>query len=229
MKKILYVGPSWAYRSYDTPEGLEENFTNLYIELGLQKLNAVNLSFSGASNQYFIDQFTRPNHPDSFKEDYDAIIWIYCEPLKELGIKMKDFLTSNDPWDIRGEANKKLLDQMSKIGKPIGLIGSHSDVFDCDYSNITIIHPSWQQFLANYAGVALKQGWGADESHRALVVDYTDIKPSNQIVDAMVEQFDVWHRLEYNRLFSSNHTNKKGNELFAKEIQSSIESFINNL
>ena len=48
---ILYVGPSWAARSYDTPDASESDYTSLYKELSLQNLNIINMSQAGASNQ----------------------------------------------------------------------------------------------------------------------------------------------------------------------------------
>ena len=232
MKKILYVGPSWATRSYDTPDGSESDYTNLYKELNLENFGIEFLAFGGASNQHFIDYLTGNYKTNFYKKDYDAIIWVYCEPLIELKLqgKMQEFLESEDFWNMRLSANKKILDQLDQIGKPIALIGSHSDIVDCNYKNITVIHPSWQKFLAEHAGIELKYGgWGAEVAHMQLVTEYKDIKPSNNLVDAITEQFSAWRRLEYHRLFSWCHPNKKGNELFAKKIKNSLYSWINNI
>jgi len=232
MKKILYVGASWASRSYDNPDGSETDFTSLYKELELEKFNVINLAFPGTSNQYFLDQLIYKDDPTGYKEHYDAIIWVYCEPLIELQIqqKMQEFLESENFWNMRSEANKKILDQIAQLDKPVALIGSASDIVDCAHKNITVIHPSWQKFLADIANVDLKYGgWAADAAHAELVTTYKNVVPSKGIVEAITEQFSAWRKLQYHRLFCWCHPNKKGNELFAKEIKNSVYSWIDNL
>ena len=233
MKKILYVGPSWANRSFDTPEGDESEYTNLAQELNI---SVDNFSKSALTNLAIINHII----PKNYKELYQGIIWVYSEPIGDLSslhryttdlnyITPKTFIESEDFWEMRKETNRYILKEMSKINCPIGLIGAHSDIENCNHSNITVIHPSWQKFLAQYTSVTLEDGWGAEVAHRYIMTEYKDITPSHNIVNKISDTFAAWHKMELHRVFNWCHPNKKGNELFAKEIKSSVQSFINNL
>jgi hypothetical protein len=233
MKKILYVGPSWAYRSFDSPEGSELEYTNLVQELNI---SVDNLSKSALSNLEIINQVI----PKNYKDLYKGIIFVYSEPIGDLTslqhyttnlnhITPATFIESENFWEMRKEINRYVLTEMSQIECPIGLIGAHSDVEDCNYNNITVIHPSWQKFLAQYTSVTLEDGWGAEVAHRYIMTEYKDITPSRNIVNKISDTFSAWHKMELNRVFNWCHPNKKGNELFAKEIANSVQSFINNL
>jgi hypothetical protein len=233
MKKILYVGPSWAQRSFDTPEGSELNFTNLSRELNIEVDNRAK---SALTNLCIINQVI----PENYKDLYKGIIWVYPEPIGDLTslhhytseldhITPTSFIESENFWEMRSEVNKYILTEMSKLDCPIGLIGAHSDIDDCNHDNITIVHPSWQKFLAESTNVRLDNGWGAEIAHRYIMTENKDIKPSYNIVNKISDTFSAWHRMELNRVFNWCHPNKKGNELFAKEITNSVQSFINNL
>jgi hypothetical protein len=224
MKKILYVGPSWAQRSFNTPTGTELTYTNLLSELDI---HALDLSMGGLSN---FDNINRISH----QINYDAIIWIYCEPIHKANqimpnIDIRSLLSSSNFWEMREEINQITLSKINQLNCPVGIIGGHSDIENCNFKNITIIHPSWQKFLANCAGVQLKHGWGAEVAHRMIIQDYNGIKPSKEIVKLISETFDAWKEIELKDLFCWCHPNKNGNKLFAREIKSSVQSFINNL
>ena len=232
MKKILYLGPSWAARSFDTPEGSESDYTNLSIELNIDVDNRAKL---GLSNLSIINQI-----PSNYEELYKGIIWVYAEPIGDLtnlkqytsnlnSITPTSFIESENFWEMRKDINKYILNEMSNINCPIGLIGGHSDVEDCTHSNITVIHPSWQKFLADTMNVKLDHGWGAEVAHRYILTENKDVTPSYNLIDKVSDTFSAWHKLELHRVFNWCHPNRKGNELFAKEIKNSIQSFINNL
>ena len=233
MKKILYVGPSWAARSFDTPEGSELEYTNLAQELNIA---VDNRSKSALSNLAILNQILSTD----YKELYKGIIWVYSEPIGDLTslqsyttqlnhITPISFIESENFWEMRKEINNYILTEISKIDCPIGLIGAHGDINDCNHSNITVIHPSWQKFLAEQSGLALDDGWGAEVAHRYIMTEYKDAMPSRNIVNKISDTFSIWHKMELNRVFNWCHPNKKGNELFAKEIANSVQSFINNL
>lgn len=218
---IAYVGPSWANRSYDTPMGEESNYTNIALEL---KLRVEDLTHFGASNQFFIDYFT-----DVRTKKYDGIIWVYSEPIIETK-NVKEFLESDDCWNIRRAINQNLLQQMNNLGIPIALIGAHSDIVDCnDSKSITIIHPSWQKFLANYAGVKLEHGWGCEIAHRMYMVDNPTAKLSKNLVNYVSDTWKVWCELDLNGVFCWCHPNRKGNELFAEKISEPLQYWIRNV
>ena len=223
MTKILYVGPSWAARSYDTPDGSELDYTNLIQELNL---SVVNLSRPGASNMEMLDVVK------DYNEDYDAIIWTLSEPLTDPiwdQQKIKNMFESDNFWEMRIELMQRAFKHISSIGCPVALIGGHSDIINCDYDNITIIHPSWQKFLAESVGVELEHGWGAEVAHRILMTEAQDIVPSMSVVDLVSDTFKSWHTMELKRVFNWCHPNKNGNKLFAKEIEKSLNTWISSI
>jgi hypothetical protein len=221
MKKILYVGSSCAYRSYDTMDGTESDYTNLLKEL---ELSAVNLSRRGLSNMECLDLVNQ------YEGHYDAIIWVYCEVISDCLHEFKqNFIESENFWALRSKMNQKILDMINRLGCPVGLIGGHSDVVDCNQTNITVIHPSWQKFLANQVGVDLEHGWGAEVAHRYAMYEFKKSKPSKAMIDLTSDTLRAWTQMEMSGVWFGVHPNRKGNELFAKEIKSSVQSFINNL
>jgi hypothetical protein len=196
MKKILYIGPSWAARSFDTPEGSELEYTTLAQELNI---TVDNRSKSALSNHAIINCVL----PTNYKELYKGIIWVYAEPIGDLSslhcyttnlnhITPETFIKSENFWEMRKEINRYTLTEMSKIECPIGLIGAHSDIEDCNYNNITVIHPSWQKFLAQHTNVALEDGWGAEVAHRYIMTEYKNITPSRNIVNKISDTFSAW-------------------------------------
>jgi hypothetical protein len=221
MKKILYVGPSWAFRSYDTVEGSESDYTNLLKEL---ELSAVNLSKPGLSNMECLDLVNQ------YEGHYDAILWVYCEVITDcLHTLKQNLIESENFWELRNEMNQKTLNMINQLNCPVGLIGAHSDITDCNHKNITVIHPSWQKFLANQVDVDLKHGWGAEVAHRYAMFEFKKSKPSKAMIDFTSGTLQAWTQMELSGVWRGVHPNKNGNELFAKEIKNNVQSFINNL
>jgi hypothetical protein len=224
MSNILYVGPSWANRSYDTPMGEETDYTNLYKELNL---DVDDLTKLGATNDFFLRMLDKNSH-SNYNLPYSGIIWVYCEPISDIQ-DQKSLIESEDFWQIRSKKNKDTLQRINDIGVPIALIGAHSDIVDCDFSNITVIHPSWQKFLADYSNTKLNHGWGCEVGHRLLLGEFPKAKASKNIVNYISDTWGVWCKLDLNRVFCWCHPNKLGTELFAKEIKNNVQSWYNNL
>lgn len=226
MKKIAYIGPSWAVRSFDTPHGDEENYTNLAMELGL---DVVNLAKFGDSNLGCLKRLL-----DKQKETkFDAVIWIYCNILGNIphlsSMTKRQFIESENFWSIREEANQQILAKINNLPCPVALIGAHSDIVNCNHNNITVIHPSWQQWLAGQVGVNLSLGWEAEVAHRWILEDERGARPSRELVFKTSETLRAWNKMDTLGVFNFCHPNRKGNELFAKEIKPSVYSFINDL
>ncbi len=218
MKRIAYTGPSWAVRSFDEPvERDRHGGTNLAKELGL---DVVNLSQFGASNFQCYDIIK--NYPEKF----DAVLWVYCEPFVDVELeKLATVLSSENFWDFRNTLNNNMLEKINNLGCPVGLIGGHSDITDCNFDNISVIHQSWQKFLANRASVELNHGWGAERAHLAIIRN-DNIKPSKTAVELISDTLKSWAQLEMYGVFRWVHPNTKGNQLFAKEIENSVKCFI---
>jgi hypothetical protein len=223
MKKILYVGSSWASRSFDTPDGSEKDYTNLASELNLP---VVNLSKLGISNMEILDIIK------NYKKEYDAVIWVFTEPLTDPtwdATKMKDFFESENFWEMRLELMQNSFKYIASIGCPVALISGSSDIINCNHDNITVIHTSWQKFLAKSVNVDLQHGWGVDTAHRMLMMDAQDIVPSMAVLDLVSDTFKSWHQLELKRVFNWCHPNKNGNKLFATEIAQSLNAWIDKI
>jgi len=232
MKNLLYVGPSWAVRDFNSTDtqltnSLQSTYTNIKKECNLK---VTDLSEYGASNFDMLDKIKSHS-------GYDGIVWVYCEPIHDLELlnicSKQEFLTSPDFWNMRALANKHTLDEMNNLNIPIGLIGSHSDIFDCNHRNLTIIHDSWQLFLIdsiNYDYVDVGrgfQGWGADVAHRWMA-QYR-INPSKEITDKITDTFFLWSLLIEKDLFWEVHPSRKGNELFSKKINKPLHLWIDKL
>jgi hypothetical protein len=134
-------------------------------------------------------------------------------------------IQSNNWIDIRSSTNNKILKEIANLNHPIALIGAHSDVVNCEHSNIDIIHPSWQKFLASTCETKLDMGWGAECAHK-IIINNPSIKPSYAIVDAISDTFNSWHKLEMNHLFQICHPNILGNQMFAKEIKDPLFNWL---
>jgi len=225
---ILYTGPSWAALSYDVPGGDWNNYTNLLKEWNL---DLVNSSLRGSSNISCLRRIKK------IDKKIDKIIWIYCEPLVSIrqGSRYKEqsyhdskqcirFLTCNDPYDFRCNLAEKELKEISMLDIPIGLIGSHSDVFEetLNFNNLFMLEQSWQKFMCN----SVQHGWGVEVANN-MILEYTEIKPSVQVVDYVYNQWPYWKQMEQDNLFCGNHPNRKSTEEFAKHTKPNVVEFIN--
>lgn len=154
MEKFIYVGPSWAARSYDTALGTEKTFTNLQQQWGIP---CIDLSCRGQSNKESLQRILDQN------ADL-PVIFIIADPLMDIELNrpqyfnnisnkqlIEDFLTSKKCHDVRLEILEHTLDKFNDLGLRIGIIGAHTDIHDIKKKNITVLNNSWQSFLGNMA------------------------------------------------------------------------------
>jgi len=240
----LYLGPSWAVQSFESVHGLDDPVkTNLAQELEL--INYTSLALYACSNldQLQSAQEFMQQHPElaPFR-----IVFVTANSLQD-GYKIsrvsqvdfaQAFLTSEDPMHTVKILEQQFYRQLNALGVPVALIGAHTDVECESFDNITVIHTSWQNFLAQQCGLNSFYGWPADVGHRWLqgivIPEYgppehfelgTD--PSKSVVDEIHKLFNVnWRILEKNRLFKGTHPNILGNQLFAREIKQSVSNWI---
>ena len=239
----LYLGPSWAVQSFETPAGNDTVRTNLAQELELT--NYTSLAQYACSNldqlqqaQNFISQ-----HPElaPFR-----IVFLTANSLQDgykiSGVAQVDFarafLTSEDPMRTIKILEQQFYRQLNALGVPVALIGAHTDVEDESFDNITVIHPSWQNFLGQQCGLNSFYGWSADVGHRwlqGIVIpergppEHFELgtNPSKAVVDEIHKLFNVnWSILEKHKLWSGVHPNIRGNQLFAKEIKHSVNNWL---
>lgn len=228
----MYIGPSWALRSFAIPgenpptsnDVLGLDYTNLAHELELDVINLAEFGFSNLTCYNRILNYPKP---------YDGVVWIYCEPIRDLGYNnsatIQDFITSANFWEIRKNINDVILKKMAELECPIALIGGHSDIEDCNYSNITVIDSSWQQFLAREADVDLPVGWGADVAHWKMFTKYPNLHPSKPLVELVCDTLDSWNKLQKKDLFMWVHPNRRATELFAGHIKSRLNTWLDSI
>jgi len=229
--KFVYTGPSWAASSYP----INANSTNLATEWGLEY---VNYARPGSTILNCIDAV---NASTSL-----PIVWVYHEPVgcltEATGLTKKQLIQRSDWKDVWEDCNQYCLKKIASLNRPVLLIGGHSDIVNCNHSNITIGAESWQKFLANAAGMSMENqsvhvkmddggdfkvqhGWGAEVIHR-FMHEHPDITPSTEITNAVWDIFFFWKELEKANLFYDVHPNKQGNELFANFLKPTIVKFL---
>ena len=228
-KKFIYSGPSWAFQSFDTPEGDEPNTTNLLKEWGLGDI-AINISKGGGNS---IEQYER------FKDLNLPVIYVMCEPLSIFNAT-PNYLDKyfdggiNSVWDMRTRRNKNFMERLSQLNNRVAVIGAHADVSDVP-DNVTVIDSSWQNFLRQESGLDTGYNWGVDALHTQLSLSnnidmlkmpYRNRKNVELFVDKIWNQFDIWKKLEKNKLFCDVHPNKLGNELYAKHTLDNVQEFL---
>ena len=221
----IYIGPSWAARSFDTYDDTDTEITNIAKEL---KLEVIDLATPAHTNYRLLRKLqshliNNPNHKNR------PIIWFYSDPILDAwwyeDCPMENIIQTKEWRNIRESVNVKILQELSELNHPIALIGSHSDVWNCNHPNIEVIHPSWQKFLADTCNIRLNLGWSADVAHR-IIVGNPHIRPDYDIVDAVSDTFGSWHKLEMYNLFQNVHPNIRGNKLFAQEIKHNLFSWL---
>jgi hypothetical protein len=223
MKKCVYTGPSWAELSYEPREDFDRwpNYTNLALEWNL---NCENTSRRAYNNFDCIDQVRK----------YDgAVVWVFCEPLVAILHNMplqRQYLRVKDHLSFRHALLMQQLDAMNRMGRPIGIIGAHSDIRKEDlegFSNLEILDSSWQNFLAQHVDKYFQPhyNWGYEIAHVIMQVN-KDIEPSEQLVNDVFEGFEFWKYLERRGVFCDVHPNRLGNELYAKHTQDIVKKFI---
>jgi hypothetical protein len=165
--QYFFIGDSWASKAFNehNHEEREPNADDVRLS-DLWSLDYNYKSLGGKGNLDCMDHVISMNLPPEL-----PIVWIYTEPGRDYARVYNDqnphgWLTRDDYFDIRPKLEKQILIKIKNhIPNPIALIGGLSDV-DVDLADslgYTVIHPSWQQWIATQIGVELKQGWGAPD------------------------------------------------------------------
>jgi hypothetical protein len=244
----LYLGPSWAVQSFETFSGDNDTVkTNLAQELELTDYTS--LAQYACSN---LEQLQRAQnfisrHPElaPFR-----IVFVTANTLqdgyKTFGVSQvdfaKSFLISSDPAAIVKSLEQDFYQQLNALDVPVALIGAHTDVTCESHDNITVIHPSWQNFLAQQCELSHFDqksfyGWPAEIANLWLQGTYIpehgpptkfDLgeNPSHEVVFFIDRTLSHWTTMEQNNLFRGVHPNIRGNQLFAQEIKQSVNNWL---
>ena len=216
-EKFIYAGPSWANSSF--PD--DEYSTNLAKEW---KIPCIDASGHGDS---CLDTLAKVL--SILKDKKLPVIWIYNEPISDsealIGCDHFSFIGSNDWKQLHADCNAQVLRRINDLGVPVLLIGGHCDIYDCDYPNLTVGHPSWQKWLAAQAGMTVENNiidftptnggnykldfcWGPEVFHR-IINDNQQLKPSAELLDSIWDIYYFWQELERRDWFFEVHPNKK--------------------
>jgi hypothetical protein len=227
-----YTGPSWAKSSFP----VEVDSTNLAKEWAIPHVDLSKFASSVLDNINTIKQ-AKTNLP---------IVWVYNEPLANLnqatGLSFDKLLVDDNWKQHRNACNQYCLEQISKLDLPVLLIGGHSDIKDCNFSNIRVVCASWQKFIANKAGLnivndtmegsydsgtkfAVADCWGAEIIHRHMFENPT-IDPTKTIVDSIWDTFFFWKEIERLGWFHDVHPNKRATQSFAEFLLPDVTKFL---
>lgn len=224
MEKFIYTGPSWGELSYEPMQDFDvwPNYTSLALEWNIPCHNIA----KRANNNYQCIDSVKALNKDL------PVVWVMCEPLVAILHNVPaqhEYLQCNDHLSFRQDLLQQQLSAMNNIGLPIGIVGAHSDIRQQDvdnFSNLSIIHPSWQNFLASTASVESRNyNWGYEIAHVMFRV-FPEVKPTDQLVMDMYDGLDFWKKLEREKVFCDVHPNKLGNIQFAEHIKQRVADFI---
>jgi hypothetical protein len=213
-KKFIYVGSSWAKKSYDNVDVSETNLLKLW------KLedSAIDISRRGnAFNNSYNDLIYNSDLP---------VIYITCETLAD--IPDSEICDIKDVMKFRKNIHENHMNILRNIKNPVAIIGAHTDVSydDVSNSNNRIIDLSWQNFLLREANIPERYNFGADIIHTAWHANDCKIKDQS-ILEKIQSQFEVWDRLQQEGLMYGPHPTRKGNELYAEYTYDKVKEFIN--
>lgn len=229
--RYVYTGPSWAKSSFP----LDDDSTNL---AKLWKIPHIDCSQFGSS---VLNRLRAIKHYSNL-----PVIWVYNEPLSDMqeitGMSPADLLVNQQWKKHREDCNQYCLEQISKLNRPILLIGGHSDVENCNFANIRVAHPSWQKFIAKQAGLNVNDGtitgtfdsgtefkvnqcWGAEIMHRHMF-ERPSTNPVHSLVESIWDTFFFWKEIDRLGWFHDVHPNRQATESFAEYLLPTVIDFL---
>jgi hypothetical protein len=239
----LYLGASWAVQSFESVSGIDDAIkTNLAQELDLN-----NYTFLAEYAKSNLDQIKRAQEFMAQHADLAPfrIVFVTGNSLddghKIEGISQIDFakyfLTSDNPIGIIKGLEQDFNQQINALGVPVALIGAGTDVTCESYENITVIHSSWQNFLAQRCGLNSFYGWpinvGRTWLKGSVIPEYGPPVPINletapsATVRSETHKIKIfWKIMQQHNLLFEGHPTILGNKLFAQEIKQSVNNWI---
>ena len=239
----LYLGSSWALQSFESIYGLDDPIkTNLAQELGL--INYTSFAESSETNQDQLQKAQEFMHQHPEMAPF-RIIFLTANSLDDAhkihGITeidfAKSFLTSDDPMHMIKLLEQHFCQQLTALDVPVALIGASTDITFQSHDNVTVIHPSWQNFLAQHCGLNSFYGWPANIGRRwaqktiipklGPIVHFDLEMPLSTATANEIHKIKVlWRVMQKHKLLVGGHPTILGNQLFAQEIKQSVNNWI---
>lgn len=227
--QYIYAGPTWAQRSFDKDSKTITNFAN---EWGIPYIDA---TLQASPPLTILDRVKSLN-------SQLPIVWIYSDPWGDVpritGLTHQEYVKRADWFDIWRECNCYTLNAINQLGNPVLIIGTHCDVIDCDYNNITIANSSMQQWMATQAKIDIKNLNLADgscitiphcfamEIYLKFFHDYPDIVPDPSLLSQVWDLYFFWKELEKNNLMYDVHPTAHSYITFSKELKDKVQNFL---
>ena len=261
MNEFLYTGDSTAFKAFETPDGNDE--LSQLVSIG--KL----LEVSTGKKMIDVSHYARPN---TRLADYvlkinkqAPVIWLFACPVASLFWREHnnawpaihssntdlayELITAVNYNEIYNQIANDELNVINNIGLPIGLIGGSGDISEeqiVNYKNLSIIHPSWYQYLAKAADIPLQSKHMLAELLHVIVniffpakgivwnqlwqVDrnfYNNIPVNQSLIDDIYKIYS-WREAMHNaRYICHNHPNVKSNVLFHNLIKDKAKDYLN--
>ncbi len=231
---MIYAGDSWALKGFtdqnynrgnQTPDAEDSRMADHW---GLSYTCCL---APGKGNLSVLDRFLSKRVPAT-----TPVIWIYTEPGRDFGRITgrpdHDWIASSDIFAIRQELDSIILKQMAeKIPNPVGLIGGLSDVNEqlATQLGFTVLHSSWQQWMAGRLGRTdyFRFGWGASDVGWRQSSHGT--QPSHEALfawDELIKEWCIWEDLGY---MCHEHPTPMSNQEFAEDLKQTIFAWLTNV
>jgi hypothetical protein len=228
--KLIFAGDSWALKGY-TPMNYK-SYGASSIDIRLADFWDIDYSCSSSvalSNLDVLDKIVSAKLPPSL-----PIIWIYTEPGRDYGRLTSnsefDWINSERIFEIRTELDSMILHKIKQtINNPIALIGGLSDINVELATSLgyTVLHPSWQNWIATTLDRTdhFELGWGASDIgwHK----DAHGVKPSKTALfawDDLIKEWCMWEDLGY---FCHEHPTPLANKEFANFLKADVTNWLN--
>lgn len=229
MSKYLYVGPTWAQKSFDNKT---DEFTNFAIEWNIPYTQYI---IPSGSPLKILDQIKKLNN-------LKPIIWVYSDPWGDItritGLTFAEFMGSSD-WDsIWKQCSEYTLNEIDKLNVPVFLFGTHCDVLFSEFSNIHIADRSMQSFMANQLSISMNAIPLLDgrtisidyciamELYYKFIYDNPTIHVDPKLKKRLDDLFDFWDVLRYNNLMYDVHPTMKSYKLYASFLKPNLKNFL---
>ena len=213
----LYIGPSWAVKSYD-PVELEKNFN--YADIW--SIPYFNLSRPAKTNNYFLKTFETKVPKDIRNK---PIIWLWPRLDNQQWL---DICYKEDWMQQYYNKTNNALEEINSLGNKVLIIGSHSDPkTNLCYNNIDFFEISIQQHIGQQCKETLDWYFDFESAHCCIhAYDNETRRASKSLVNDTYIGLKTWDKWESKGWIYDCHPTAKAVESFALKYKDKIIHWI---